>query len=129
VGDVAVGKILLGDELVQSLALEDAELAVFEKFLNKHVGNTFADVLIGSPNRGHRGPHRSVVKIHDGDALFGRGGGRVLRRANSSNQEKDKSEANKSGHDSGLLVPVSLLREGLSVLLANPGRIGLLRKS
>src|SRR5262249_62033795 len=56
------------------------------------------------------------------DALFGRGGGRVLRRANSSNQEKDKSEANKSGHDSGLLVAVSLLREGPFVLLANAGR-------
>src|SRR5580704_12456267 len=75
IGAVAVGEILFGEELVESCALNDGVLAVFDELLDEHGGDALADVLVGAEDGGDGGLDGAVVEVHDGDAMLGGGCG------------------------------------------------------
>ena len=75
VGAVAVGEVLLGQHLVEFLALDDGVGAVVDQLVHQDVGDAFADVLVGPEERGDAALHGGVVEVHDGDALLLRLGG------------------------------------------------------
>ena len=67
IGAVAVIEILLGNNLVESSALDHAVLAVLDELLNHEIGDAFADVLVGAEDGGNDGFDGAVVKVHHGD--------------------------------------------------------------
>src|ERR1039457_3739840 len=69
VGAVAVGEILLLDDLVELFALDDGVNAVVDQFVHNEVGNTLADILIGTEERSHAGPYGAIIEVHYRDAL------------------------------------------------------------
>src|SRR5262249_16435686 len=60
---IAIGEILLGQDLFDCLALDHAVLAVFYQLLHEEVGDSLAYVLVSSPNRGDRRAHSPVVEV------------------------------------------------------------------
>ncbi len=52
IGAVGVGKILLGHELIQGLALEDGVGAVFDQVGDDQVGDSFTQVDVGAKEGG-----------------------------------------------------------------------------
>jgi hypothetical protein len=65
VGAVTVGEVLLLDDLVERRTLDEAELAAIQELADEQVGDAFADVLVGSEDRGDAGLDGSVAEVHD----------------------------------------------------------------
>src|ERR1039458_4391701 len=83
VGAVAVGEILLGQNLVELLAFDHGVYAIVHQLIHQDVGNALADILIGAEHRGNAALHRGVIEVHHRDALF-----LLCRRRGNQRQEK-----------------------------------------
>ena len=70
VGAIAIGEILLGENLVQCFALNDGIGAVLDEIGDQQVGDPLADVHIGAEERGGGSLHGGIVEIENGHALF-----------------------------------------------------------
>src|ERR1035437_2534425 len=77
VGAVAVGEILLRQDLVELFAFDDGEDAIVHQLVDDYVGNAFADILIGPEHHGDSDMHGRVIEVHHGETLLllGRGSG------------------------------------------------------
>ena len=70
IGAVAVGKILLGDDLVELLALDHRIHAVGNQAIHQHVRDSLADILIRAEQLRDACSHRRIVEIHHRHALL-----------------------------------------------------------
>ena len=70
VGAVAVGEVLLGEDLVELLALDHRIGAVVDQLVDQNVGDALADILVGAEECGDAALHGGVIEIHHGDALL-----------------------------------------------------------
>src|ERR1035437_6468225 len=93
VGAVAVGEILLRQDLVELFAFDDGEDAIVHQLVDEDVGNALADILIGSEHRGDSALHGRVIEVHHGDTLL------LLGRC-SGNQREARYQTRNSAHKS-----------------------------
>jgi hypothetical protein len=70
IGAVAIREILLGQDLIKSLALDDRIGAVLHQVLYEQVRDTLADVDVLTEQRRRASLHRAEIEIEDGDALL-----------------------------------------------------------
>src|ERR1039457_5921856 len=91
VGAVAVGEVLLRQDLVELFAFDYGVDAVVHQLVHQDVGNAFADILIGSENRGNVALHGGVVEVHDRDTLS------LLRRS-GGDQRHEQCDSGNSSH-------------------------------
>src|SRR5450759_5053142 len=93
VGAVAVGEILLRQDLVELFAFDDGEDAIVHQLVDEDVGNALADILIGSEHRGDSALYGRVIEVHHGDTLL------LLGRC-SGNQREAQHKTRNSAHRS-----------------------------
>ena len=109
VGAIGVGEVLLGQKLIQGLALDDGVGAVLDEVGNDEVSDTFAHIDIGAEHGGGGALYRGIVEIHDGDAGFARCSG--LGASGRYGQRSDEGEQNGESRKASFQVHRSTSRK------------------
>ena len=70
IGTVAIGEVLLSQDLVQGLAFNHRVAAVFDQVIHQKIGNTFTHVHVLSEDGCDSAMHCSIIKIEYRYALL-----------------------------------------------------------